>query len=82
MQAVYRWNGEEEASDIVYYGETTGITANQAAKTVKRETYYDLSGRMVKQPGQGIFIKVTEYADGTKSTKTIGRKYLLTNPIP
>lgn len=74
VQAVYRWNGEEEASDIVYYGETTGITANQAAKTVKRETYYDLSGRMVKLPGQGIFIKVTEYADGTKSTKKIVRK--------
>ena len=74
VQAVYRWNGEEDASDIVYYGETTGITANQAAKTVKRETYYDLSGRMVKLPSQGIFIKVTEYADGTKSTKKIVRK--------
>lgn len=74
LQAVYHWNGEEMPSDIVYYGETTGITGNQAAKTVKRECFYDLSGRMVEQPSQGIFIKVTEYADGTKSTKKIVRK--------
>ena len=70
LQTVYIMGGETRRSPIVYYGETNGISAakgSEAAKTI----YYDLSGRKTSNPSKGIYVKVVERADGSRSTSKV-----------
>jgi len=69
VQAIYDGGGEERKSNIVWYKPTTtGInnTLTPSGTTVKSEAYYDLSGRLVARPTNGVFIKKSVLADGTK----------------
>ena len=60
---------------IVSNGGTTGIKDTYAGKEIKAIKYFDLFGRLIKEPTQrGIFIviKQTTYTDGTiRTEKTI-----------
>lgn len=61
-----------DLSDVVEvkFNEQTSVADVNAAKTVKRVNYYDLSGRELAQPAQdGVSIAVTTYTDGTTSAK-------------
>jgi hypothetical protein len=74
VQTIYKSaNGNEYRSNIVYVG-TDGVNnvLNDAAKTVKSETYYDLTGRIINTPANGLFIKKTTFADGSsKAVKVV-----------
>lgn len=75
VQSTYTGGGEEHSSNIVYYVNTDEgikkIDSNEA-KAVKSTSYTDLSGRTVKSPSKGLYIKTVKFADGTvKSYKVI-----------
>ena len=44
-----------------------------AGKVVARVRYYDLMGRECTQPANGLYIKVTTYADGSSKSEKIAR---------
>lgn len=55
---------------------TSGVKSiyNDAAATVKSTEWYDLQGRRVFNPSDGLFIRVDRLSDGTiRSTKTVCR---------
>lgn len=56
--------------DVTTGNTTTGISAATAADNgdVKNVEYYDLSGRKVSEPKNGIYMKTVEYANGKTST--------------
>ena len=69
VQTFYNGGGEEHKSKIVWYAPAaTGISnvLTPSGETVKSEAYYDLSGRLVARPTNGVFIKKSVLADGTK----------------
>ncbi len=66
IQAIYRGGGEEHKSNIVTYVVDNSAIADVEAKAVASVTYYDLSGRQVAAPSNGIYIQSTTYTDGTR----------------
>lgn len=71
VQSVYRYDGEETRSEIVTLdieGDPSGVAAVGAGKKVADVKYYDLSGRQVADPGEGIFVKRVTFEDGTVAT--------------
>lgn len=69
IQTVYTVNGVESRSDIVYYKQATSIRTLDANKTVDSVWYTDLSGRRVGTPAHGIYVKVTQFTDGSKKVQ-------------
>lgn len=66
VQSVYMGGGEENRSNIVWYEFTpAGITTAETAAPAK-EVYYDITGKRVSQPQNGLYIKQTINADGSK----------------
>ena len=62
---------EEEDIDletIVLDIENTGINDLTANKQVASTTYFDMAGRKVSQPTDGVFVKSVRYTDGTVVT--------------
>ena len=64
-------------SDLVNFNLETGETnivkpaaleTIEGAKEVSATVYYDLTGRKVDTPSNGLFIKKTTYSDGTVKT--------------
>ena len=61
-------------SDVIYLDNIvvgneieTSINSTETDLTkIKSMNYYDLSGKMVTNPGKGIYIKVVTFSDGTK----------------
>lgn len=49
----------------------SGINDIVTDKAVLGRTYYDLNGRLVVAPADGIFIEVTKYVDGTVASKKV-----------
>lgn len=49
----------------------SGVGANLADKPVLDRTYYDISGRRVAAPVNGVYVEVTKYADGTTQSKKV-----------
>lgn len=71
VQSIYRYNGEETRSEIVTIdleGDPSGVAAIGAGKKVADVKYYDLSGRQVVNPAEGIFVKRVTFEDGTVAT--------------
>lgn len=60
-----------------WYKDADGIQQQQAvsdkANRAETERYYDLGGRLVAKPGNGMYIKSTTYSDGS----TVMKKVLL-----
>jgi hypothetical protein len=82
LQSVYIVNGVTTVSDICTMDTKTGektttsgiaTAVTDANKKVSAVRYYDLSGRLLQHPVNGIFIQSTVYSDGsvenTKMTK-------------
>lgn len=70
VQSVYKDGDEEYTSDLVYAlgGEVKVAGLVEAVS----ETWTDLSGRTVQNPGKGLYIKTLKAADGSvKSVKVI-----------
>ena len=70
LQTVYVMGGETRRSPIVYYGETDGISTAKSSNEV-RTVFYDLSGRRILNPSKGVYVKVVEHADGSRSTSKV-----------
>lgn len=70
IQTVYKGGGETRYSDIVPLRNfLTGVAspvAGDKAQTVVATRYYDLAGRLLAAPAQGIVIKVETLLDGTR----------------
>jgi len=72
VQTTYNGGGETHSSNIVYYGESSGVNSVMADVTSVR--YTDLSGRKVQKPAHGLYIKTVTMSDGTvKSEKVLRR---------
>jgi len=56
------------------YSDPAGIKENMADKQLRSLIYYDLSGREVKQPTKGVYVKKLVYADGTEQTYKVTLK--------
>lgn len=75
VSVTYTGGGESHTSNIVWHHSyefdgIKGVTTDNAA--VKSVAFYDLSGRRVINPKNGLYIKETVYADGKKAaTKTL-----------
>ena len=74
VQSVYDYEGVVTESQIVTLnivtGEVTGVD-NLISNDIKSVTYYDLSGRKVNNPQNGIFIQRAVVADGSVKTKKV-----------
>lgn len=73
IQAFYIKNGETLGkSDITIASDQTSgieeVVAN-GSQDVKSIEYYNVSGQKVSKPANGLYIKVTNYTDGTRSTE-------------
>lgn len=78
VQSVYKYDGKETSSDIVTLNVFTGDVTEQPAGVdslvsapVVGETYYDLSGRKVSDPANGIFVKRSILSDGKVVTRKV-----------
>jgi hypothetical protein len=81
VQILYRpEEGKEFRSDILYYdlatkeatvmpvNDNSGVSSLSADRQVKNVTYYDLTGRRVTNPSNGIYVKRTAFNDGSVTT--------------
>lgn len=68
VQAVYRYNGEETRSEIVTINVTSGVGTVAEDKEIVSTHFYDLNGRRVANPADGVFIKRVTFTDGTTAT--------------
>lgn len=58
--------------NYVYDPSGTGIDGIQADKAVKTE-YFDITGKSIQKPSNGLYIKKTTNADGTVVTRKMAR---------
>ncbi len=67
VQTIYRYNGEETRSEIITLDLEGGsaVKAVDSDKEVAKVMYFDLAGRAVANPANGLYIKRTTYTDGT-----------------
>lgn len=72
VQTFYRDGDKEYASDIVRMVNTVSVDSINSESQVVEEKWFDLSGRRVNNPENGIYIKHVKYQDGTVRTfKTV-----------
>lgn len=76
IRSIYKYNGEVHYSNIVWHHHfPTGITENptgsgsDSLEEVVAVEYYDLLGRKVLKPENGVYIKVMLKEDGTRKAK-------------
>lgn len=74
VQGIYTVDGVTNYTDIVYYS-TVGVkeVADQN-REVNAVEFYDLTGRRISNPSNGIFIKKTTFTDGTSKVAKISVK--------
>ncbi|MGI6222985.1 MAG: hypothetical protein ACOYJG_05195 [Prevotella sp.] len=70
VQAIYHGKESKLSSPIVWMV-TTGIKDAQISSQPKSVVWYDLSGRRVTRPDNGLFIEVREWADGRKTVRKV-----------
>lgn len=78
VQSVYKYDGVETTSDIMTLNIETGEVTTEPAgvesiydASVVNSVYYDLSGRKVMNPSNGIFIQRNVMSDGQIVTKKV-----------
>lgn len=73
VQSIYRGGGEVRKSAVVWVDSTTGVESvtGDAARTVKRVSYYDLQGRQVSSQATGLVIERIDYTDGSNTTSKV-----------
>lgn len=70
IQSVYKSMGEECRSEIIY-NTVLGIKNVVNNSNVVSTSYYNLSGCRVNVPTSGVYIKRTQYSDGSVSVEKI-----------
>ena len=56
---------------IIDLTSVSGVDGNIADKPVVSREYYDMNGRRVATPANGVYVEVTKYADGTSTGKKV-----------
>lgn len=75
VQSVYRYQGEETRSDIITINLENGVKSVSEAGGVETKTeYYDLNGRKVNNPANGIFIRRAVMNDGSVKVSKVIKK--------
>ncbi len=69
----YAGGGTETESDMATYT-VAGVDSVVEDFEIKGETYYDIMGRRVDNPANGIFIKKTMYSDGSVKSEKVMMK--------
>lgn len=66
VQSIYNYEGEETRSEIVTINlDTNSVKGIDSDKEVANVVYFDLAGRRIANPANGLYIKRTTYTDGT-----------------
>lgn len=76
IQEVYKYDGKETVSDIVTYvipEEDDGVESIDAAE-VTTENFYDLSGRKVDNPANGIYVRKARLSNGKQVSSKVLKK--------
>lgn len=78
VQAVYLYNGVDTYSNTVTLNvetgeQTTGVQSLFSAPVVN-EVYFDMNGRRINNPENGIFIKRSTLSDGKVIVKKVAKK--------
>ena len=69
VQSVYNYDGVETRSEIMTLDlETTAVDGVEAGRKMTDVKYFDLSGREVASPAEGIFVKRVTFDDGSVAT--------------
>lgn len=72
VQSIYKYDGKETRSNIVTIKVDSSVNDIDSEKEVGKIKYYDLTGREIAHPADGLYVKQTTYSDGTvRSTKVI-----------
>lgn len=74
VQGLYTVDGVTNYTDIVYYGDSGVKEVMGNTGEVGSVEFYDLTGRKVSDPSNGIFIKKTIFTDGTTKVAKISMK--------
>ena len=53
--------------------DNSGVTAVRADKTVAHTSYYDMNGKRVANPQQGMYVEVARYTDGTIGARKVAK---------
>lgn len=74
IQSIYRGGGKENRSNIVYVKKNqSGIDNVDADAAVKNVQYFDITGRRIVNPSNGVYIKRVEYTNGTVKAVKIAK---------
>ncbi|MBD5358171.1 MAG: hypothetical protein HDR88_14450 [Bacteroides sp.] len=81
VQSIYEKDGEFFGSQLVYYEiVSSGITKDtEDQKEEVAVEWYDLSGRKLSAPADGICLKLVRYSDGSTKTEKIAGRYKYIN---
>lgn len=71
VQSVYKYEGVETESEIVTMTIESGIEGTVTDRTVTSETYFDLTGRALSQPANGLYIVKRTFSDGSCETAKV-----------
>ena len=72
IESVYRLHGVEKVSERAYYGTVTGVDEiENSLLTVEATTYYDLTGREISSPADGVYIRKDRMSDGSIRVRKI-----------
>lgn len=73
VQTVYRQGDHVTRSEITY-DQPSSVDNVMTDGVLVDETFYDMQGRVVKNPADGLYIRRATYSDGTVITRKIVRK--------
>lgn len=69
------WTGEIANANVAKVGEATGISIREAGKdNISSVVYYDLAGRKIANPKNGVFVKSVQYKNGQSITRKVVMK--------
>lgn len=71
VQSIYRYNGVETRSNIVSIQIGSNTLEPVIGKEVMAETYFDLAGRKVVSPANGVYVCKRIFTDGTTVTEKV-----------
>lgn len=66
----YEFLADGPTVTVNFYYDPAGIN-NVNSGNVARTVYYDMAGRLVREPGKGLYVKKSTLADGTVKTQKV-----------
>lgn len=73
VRAVYKNGDKEVFSPVSYLPGYSALKGIQAGASVEQTEYFDLQGRRIAEPSNGLFIRRSTLSDGTITTEKVMR---------